>query len=55
MIGKGWGIPEPVPDERGRLFSIGGAAQGGGPQFEAPAGESLLDSDDFSDCIEEVS
>lgn len=55
MIGKGWGIPEPTPDERGRLFSISGSAQGGGPQFEAPAGESILDSDDFSDCIEEIS
>jgi hypothetical protein len=55
MIGKGWGIPEPKPDEKGRLFSFSGAAQGGGPQFDPPAGESLLDSDDFSACIEEVS
>ena len=55
MIGKGWGIPEPTPDERGRLFSFSGAAQGGGPQFDPPAGESLLDSDDFGDCIDEVS
>ena len=54
MIGKGWGIPEPKPDEKGRLFSFSGAAQGGGPQFDPPAGESLLDSEDFSDCVEEA-
>lgn len=55
MIGRGWGIPEPVPDERGRLFSIGRAASSGGPQIEAPPGEDLLSSDDFSDCLQEAS
>lgn len=55
MIGHGWGIPEPVPDERGRLFSIGGAASGGGPQIDAPPGEDLLSSDHFSDCLQEAS
>lgn len=54
MIGRGWGIPEPQPDERGRLFSFGGAASGGGPQFEPPPGESVTNSDDVTECIEEV-
>lgn len=55
MIGRGWGIPEPTPDAEGRLFSISGAAQGGGPQIEAPPGKDLLTSDDMGECIEEAS
>ena len=55
MIGRGWGIPEPTPDAEGRLFSLSGAGQNGGASFDPPAGESILDSDDLGECIEEVS
>ncbi len=49
MIERGWGIPEPVPDEQGRLFNFGG----GGTGIAPPAGESLLDSEDLSECADE--
>lgn len=51
MIGRGWGIPEPKPDSKGRLFSFG--AQGGTPQFDPPAGEDILSSDDVRECATE--
>lgn len=54
MIGLGWGIPEPEPDERGRLFSFGGGGSGP-PAFDPPPGEDPLTSGDFQECIEEVS
>jgi hypothetical protein len=54
MIDRGWGIPEPKPDEKGRLFTFGNAGQNGPPQFDAPAGEDLLTSDDFGACLEEA-
>jgi hypothetical protein len=54
MIGRGWGIPEPKPDEKGRLFSFGGGGSGP-PQFEPPAGQDPFSSPDFQECIEEVS
>lgn len=50
MIERGWGIPEPVPDEQGRLFSFGG---GGNTGIVAPPGESLLDSGDLNECADE--
>ena len=54
MIDRGWGIPEPKPDEKGRLFTFGNAGQTGPPQFDAPPGEDLLTSDDFGACLEEA-
>ncbi|HYD11170.1 MAG TPA: hypothetical protein VEA78_13800 [Acidimicrobiales bacterium] len=55
MIERGWGVPEPKPDSEGRLFSIGGAATGGGgPQIEAPPGKDLLTSPDLGECGEEA-
>lgn len=53
MIGRGWGMPEPKPDEKGRLFSFGGTS--GPPDFDPPPGEDPLTSGDFQECIEEVS
>jgi hypothetical protein len=54
MIGRGWGIPKPKPDEKGRLFSFGGGGSGP-PQFEPPPGQDPISSPDFQECIEEVS
>lgn len=47
MIGRGWQIPEPSPDENGLLFhSYTSAAQ----EWVAPDGQSILDSDDPLEC-----
>jgi hypothetical protein len=54
MIGRGWDIPKPKPDSKGRLFSFGGAASGGGPQIVAPDGKDLLTSGDLQDCAAET-
>jgi hypothetical protein len=53
MIGRGWGIPDPKPDEKGRLFSFG--ASGDGFDFDPPPGQDLVTSNDPAECIEEVS
>jgi hypothetical protein len=50
MIGRGWEIPKPKPDAKGRLFSFSGAASGGGPQIVAPDGKDILTSGDLQDC-----
>lgn len=47
MIGRGWKIAEPVPDEKGRLFSFG---QGSQTQIEAPPGKDILSSSDTQEC-----
>lgn len=49
MIGRGWKIAEPVPDEKGRLFSFGAST---GNQIEAPPGKDLLSSSDTQECAE---
>ncbi len=49
MIGKGWQIPTPKPDSKGRLFAIG-STSGGAPQFVAPPGQDILTSSDVRDC-----
>jgi hypothetical protein len=54
MIGRGWGIPEPKPDEKGRLFSFSGAQNGQGPNFKPPPGEDILSSSDVSECASEA-
>ena len=46
MIGRGWLVPEPVPDELG-LLGLGAAAAG---EFVAPEGETLVGSDDLREC-----
>jgi hypothetical protein len=54
MIERGWGIPEPKPDEKGRLFSFGGAEQGQTPNFDPPPGEDILTSNDVRDCASQI-
>lgn len=49
MIGRGWKIAEPVPDEKGRLFAFG---QGSQNQIEAPPGKDILSSSDTQECAE---
>lgn len=48
LVGRGWVIPEPVPNENGLLFGGVQATQ----QWEPPAGETLIDSDDIAECVE---
>lgn len=48
MIGRGWKIPQPTPDSKGRLFSIN--TSGGGPQMTPPPGEDPTSSPDISTC-----
>ena len=48
LVGRGWVIPEPVPNENGLLF--GGVQET--QQWEPPAGETLIDSDDIAECVE---
>ncbi|MCU1484437.1 MAG: hypothetical protein JWN67_1183 [Actinomycetia bacterium] len=54
MIGRGWDIPKPKPDSKGRLFSFGGAASGSGPQIVAPDGKDILTSGDLQECASEA-
>jgi len=54
MIGRGWGIPEPKPDEKGRLFSFSGAQNGQTPNFDPPPGQDILTSNDVRECAAET-
>jgi hypothetical protein len=55
MIGRGWGIPEPKPDSKGRLFSIGTASSGNStPNFTPPPGEDIVTSGDVQECASEA-
>ena len=57
MIGRGWGIPEPKPDSKGRLFSFGGGGGGGGAPgggFTAPPGQDITSSPDVSACASQA-
>jgi predicted nucleic acid-binding Zn ribbon protein len=54
MIGRGWDIPKPKPDSKGRLFSFSGAAGGGGPQIVAPDGKDILTSGDLQECASQA-
>jgi hypothetical protein len=47
MIDRGWGIPKPTPDAKGRLFAFG---TGSGPQIEPPPGKDLFNSKDIEKC-----
>lgn len=49
MIGRGWTIPMPVPDDSGLLFSLGTTSE-----WEGPPGETLIDSDDVQACQDEA-
>jgi hypothetical protein len=57
MIARGWGIPEPKPNQKGLLFSFsattGGAGGGTGEDvggFKPPPGQNLLSSPDLQAC-----
>ena len=52
MIGRGWGIPKPTPDAKGRLFAFGSA--GSVPQYTPPPGQDLLSSGDLQQCATEA-
>lgn len=53
MIGRGWGIPKPTPDAKGRLFSFGSASSGP-PNFTPPPGQDILSSADVQQCASQV-
>jgi hypothetical protein len=52
MIARGWGIPEPKPNQKGLLFSFSGGGGGGGATggFTPPPGQNLLSSPDLQAC-----
>ena len=52
MVGRGWTVPPPVPDSKGRLFSLGNGGSGG-PQLVPPPGQSLFNSTDIQDCVKQ--
>jgi len=53
MIKRGWDIPKPTPDSKGRLFAFG--TQGGsGPQMKPPPGKDLFTSKDIEQCAARV-
>jgi hypothetical protein len=52
MIARGWGIPKPKPDAKGRLFSFG-ASGNSVPNFTPPPGQDILSSADVQDCATE--
>jgi hypothetical protein len=59
MIGRGWGIPEPKPDSKGRLFSFSTSGGGGGgasaaTAFRPPPGEDIVTSSDVQECASEA-
>ncbi len=50
MVGRGWQIPEPTPDETGLLFAGYQAAA----SWQAPPGEAIADSDDVEECADQA-
>ncbi len=50
MVGRGWGIPEPTPNEDGLLFA--GFQQA--TTWTAPDGETISSTDDTSECLAAV-
>ena len=54
MIGRGWGIPEPKPDSKGRLFSFGAGGGSSVPAFTPPPGQDILTSSDVQACAQEA-
>jgi len=50
MVGRGWKIPEPTPDETGLLFAGYQAAA----SWQPPPGEAIADSDDVDECAEQA-
>jgi hypothetical protein len=52
MIARGWGMPDPKPDSKGRLFSFSNNGQP--PDFKPPPGQDILGSSDMTECATEV-
>ena len=51
MIGRGWKVPKPQPDSKGRLFTFGSSSgQQGQSPIEAPPGKDILSSSDVQEC-----
>jgi hypothetical protein len=50
MIERGWGIPKPKPDAKGRLFAFGAGGGSSVPQFTPPPGQDILSSADVQQC-----
>ena len=50
MIGRGWSIPDPVPNEFGLLFPGFAAAA----QWTGPPGEDIASTDDVGECTDEA-
>jgi hypothetical protein len=53
MIARGWGIPKPKPDAKGRLFSFGAGGGSSVPNFTPPPGQDILSSTDVQQCATE--
>ena len=51
MLGKGWKIPVPTPDEKGRLFVFNTQS---GNNFTPPPGKDIISSTDTQDCAAKV-
>jgi hypothetical protein len=59
MLARGWGIPEPKPDSKGRLFSFSTSGGGGGgasaaTAFTPPPGQDIVTSSDVQTCRSEA-
>jgi hypothetical protein len=50
MISRGWGIPKPKPDAKGRLFAFGAGGGSAVPQFTPPPGQDIITSSDVQQC-----
>jgi len=53
MIARGWGIPKPKPDAKGRLFAFGAGGGSSVPNFTPPPGQDILSSSDVQQCATE--
>ena len=53
MIARGWGIPKPKPDAKGRLFAFGAGGGSSVPNFTPPPGQDILTSSDVQQCATE--
>jgi len=57
MISRGWGIPVPKPDSKGRLFAFSSSGASGGvsvPNFTPPPGQDIITSTDVQACASQV-
>jgi hypothetical protein len=54
MIGRGWGIPKPKPDAKGRLFAFGAGGGSSVPNFTPPPGQDILTTSDTQQCAAET-